>query len=214
MTVALRPEIEFTRVGLSLPDDLSFEDWQDYGERLFAMERGVMWAIGDWWRYGDQRYGERAAQALDSRYAFGTLANAGYVAGSIETSRRREVLTFSHHQEVASLPTHEQDYWLDEAERGEWTRNELRARIKRGMTNDEPEEEQIGKSATWDDFAAVMDSLEAFLTNDASAIATSVPPRRMATTAKRLRKLGTGLGRIAWILEGPEGSSGNSNLSD
>lgn len=204
MTVALRSEIAFTPTGLSMPDDLSFDEWADYGERLFAMERGVMWAIGDWWRFGEHRYGERAAQALDSRYAFGTLSNAGYVAGAIETSRRREVLSFAHHQEVAALPSDEQDYWLDEAERGEWTRNELRARIKRGTTDDSPIEQPVLGTGHWDDLAKVMDTLDTFLSSDASDIAAAVPPRRRAATARRLRKLGTGLGRIAWSLEGME----------
>ena len=36
-------------------------------------------------------------------YAFGTLMNYGYVAGRVETSRRREVLSWSHHYEIAKL---------------------------------------------------------------------------------------------------------------
>lgn len=204
MTVALRSEIQFTPIGLSLPADLSFEEWADYGERLFAMERGVMWAIGDWWRFGEHRYGERAAAALDSRYSYQTFRNAGYVAGAVEPSRRRDVLSFSHHAEVAALPTDEQDYWLTQAERGEWTRNELRARIKRGTdpTEEEPIDHQ--PSPAWDDLSALMESIEGVLSTDAPAIAAAVPPRRRAATARRLRKLGTGLGRIAWILEGSE----------
>jgi hypothetical protein len=205
MTVALRSEIQFTPTGLELPTDLSFEEWSDYGERLFAMERGVMWAIGDWWRFGEHCYGERAAQALDSRYAYQTFKDAGWVSGRVERSRRRDLLSFSHHKEVAALPPDDQDYWLDAAERGEWSRNELRARIKRGTAPDDaPDMPAIEEAATWDDLVRLMDSLDSFLSSDAPTIAAAVPPRRRAATARRLRKLGTGLGRIAWSLEGLE----------
>ena len=37
----------------------------------------------------------------------------GWVAGQIETSRRREVLSWSHHSEVAALEPKEQDHLLD-----------------------------------------------------------------------------------------------------
>lgn len=203
MTVALRPEIQFTTTGLELPADLSYDEWADYGERLFAMERGVMWAIGDWWRYGEHKYGERAAAVLDSRFSYQTFRDAGWVSAAIEPSRRRDTLSFNHHRDVASLPADEQNYWLGEAERGEWSVHELRARIKRGAEG-EPIEPAVEGTAHWDDLAGLMDSLEAFLSSDAPDIAAAVPPRRRAATARRLRKLGTGLGRIAWSLEGME----------
>lgn len=65
-------------------------------------------------------------------------------------------------------------------------------------------------TATWADLAGLIESLEGLLTRDASTIAEAVPSRRRATTAKRLRKLGTGLGRIAWTLEGMEATNGDS----
>lgn len=203
MTIALRSEIQFTVTGLVLPPDLSFDEWSDYGERLFAMERGVMWAIGDWWRFGNHRYGEAAAAALDSRYAYQTFMDAAWVAGAIEVSRRRETLTFSHHKEVAPLAPDEQDYWLAEAEKSQWTRAELRSHIKRGTTEDQPIEEL----PAWKQLTEVMSDLEVLLSSAAADIAAAVPTRRRAATAKRLRKLGTGLGRIAWSLEGIEEES-------
>lgn len=199
MTVALRPEIRFSPTGVELPPDLSFDEWADYGERLFAMERGVMWAIGDWWRYGEHAYGERAAQALDSHYSFQTLADAGWVSGQITTSRRREVLSWSHHKEVAALPAKEQDYWLDEAEKGEWSRNDLRARIKRGHEEDEPI--SAIDETPWQALQEVMADLSTLLERDPTTTASAVPDRRRAATARKLRKLGMGLARIAWTLE-------------
>lgn len=198
MNVALRTEIQFTPTGLSLPADLSFEEWADYGERLFAMERGVMWAIGDWWRFGEHQYGERASAALDSRYSFQTFMNAGYVAGAVETSRRREVLSFSHHAEVAALPAEEQDYWLDQAESGEWSRNELRARIKRGTTDDAAIDEP--ESDTYRSLASVIETLNALRSHDPEQLGASVPASKREATAKALDKAGLFMGRIAYSI--------------
>jgi hypothetical protein len=56
----------------------------------------------------------------------------------------------------------------------------------------------------WFELARLMDQIEALTSSDATYVAATVPSRRRAATAKRLRKLGTYLGRIAWTLEGNE----------
>ena len=83
------------------------------GQTLGEIASAHQWWMGDWWRYGEAEYGERAAQALDSRWAFQTWADTGWVAGKIETSRRREVLSWGHHREVAALDPSDQDVWLE-----------------------------------------------------------------------------------------------------
>lgn len=90
--LAFPADVELTTTSLTLHEKTAFAEWDGVGARLFTMEQAVMWWIGDWWRYGNAHYGERAAAALDSsRYAFQTFADAGWVSGAIETSRRREV---------------------------------------------------------------------------------------------------------------------------
>ncbi len=140
-------------VGLVLPDDLSFEQWSTYGERLFLMEGAIMWWIGDWWAFGDHRYGERAAQALgpDSPFAFQTFMDAGWVSGKVEASRRREVLSWSHHKEVAALDAAQQDEFLDLAIRHDWTRSELRKQVRLRKTA-----ERIGRAAGETDALAAL----------------------------------------------------------
>ena len=91
-----------------------------------------MW-IGDWWAFGGNVYGDRAkasAQGMFGR-AFQTCANAASVARSFETSRRREVLSFTHHAEVAGLPPETADRLLDGAEREGWSKAELRQQVGR-----------------------------------------------------------------------------------
>lgn len=120
-----------TATALSLPAGISFAAWEGIGQTLGQIASAHQWWMGDWWRYGEQEYGERFAQALDSRWKPQVWMNAAWVAGAIETSRRREVLSWGLHAEVASLPPADQEAWLDTAEAGDLSVMELRRAIKR-----------------------------------------------------------------------------------
>lgn len=107
---------EVTTTGLQLDRGLSFHEWEAVGRKLGNVGRAVMWWIGDWINYGEDVYGEKYSQALEvTGYDYETLRAAGWVAGKVETVRRRTVLSWSHHKEVAALPPAEQDAWLDKA---------------------------------------------------------------------------------------------------
>ena len=56
-------------------------------------------------------------------------------------------------------------------------------------------------AVAWITLVASMDAIEAMSLRDAPLIAATVPLRRRAATARRLRVLGTYLGSIAWSLE-------------
>lgn len=62
------------------------------------------------------------------------------------------------------------------------------------------EEEPIARA--WDQLREAMSAVESL--PDARECAATVPNRRRAATARRLRRLGVDLGRIAWQLEGME----------
>jgi hypothetical protein len=118
---------------LEFADALDFDEWRAIGAELARIEKGVQWWLGDWWAFGEHRYGERAKAAADGIFgrSFGGLANCGSVARAFETSRRREVLPFSHHVEAASLDDPaEADALLDQAVREDWTVRQLRAAIR------------------------------------------------------------------------------------
>lgn len=123
-----------TRKSLELPANLSFDEWQEIGRSLNSVEGSVMWWLGDWWAYGEHAYGERASQATggddDDAYKFQTLMDSGWVARKFETSRRREVLPWSFHKEVAAQEPVEQDRLLDWAEKTSATQKELRAEVR------------------------------------------------------------------------------------
>jgi len=116
----------FTPTELILPEDTSFEDWAAIGQRLQWISKGIHFWIGDWIKFGERKWGEKYAQALDETpFSLRTLQNDVWVAAAIEPSRRREELTFSHHAVVAALPPAEQDRWLDRAEREGWSSRQL-----------------------------------------------------------------------------------------
>jgi N6-adenosine-specific RNA methylase IME4 len=98
---------------LVLPDDLDYQKWVDYGHELGRLARAFMWWIGDWWIYGKHRYGERIKVVEGLDWDFQTCRNAGVVAKAIETYRRRDVLPWSHHAEVAALDVADQESFLD-----------------------------------------------------------------------------------------------------
>lgn len=126
-------------VGLELPADLSFEQWSGIGSALQDVNRSLMWWIGDWLRYGERRWGEMYAQAVEETgKAYDTVRAAKWVAeqfsdddGSPDFVRRRTNLSWAHHREVAGLSREEQDELLDDAERNTWGHKELRAEISR-----------------------------------------------------------------------------------
>jgi len=109
----------YTKTALLLPPDTSYEQWESIGKQLQKAGESVMWWLGDWWAFGDHRYGERAAQAIEEGFpwAYQTCRNAAWVCRNIETSRRRDTLSFNHHAEVAGLPKQTQERLLSEAEK-------------------------------------------------------------------------------------------------
>lgn len=120
-----------TETGLELPPDLTYDEWESVGRTLQRIERSVMWWVGDWLRYGERRYGETYSQALSTTdYAYQTLANAAYVAERVESSRRRENLSWSHHAEIAALEPDEQERFLEKAEANDWNRDEFRKVVR------------------------------------------------------------------------------------
>jgi hypothetical protein len=94
--------------------EIEFPEWAEAGRRLGAMGRCGQWGLGDWIQYGNVKFGERYTRAARiTGYDVQTLMNMVYVASKFEISRRRENLSWSHHESVASLGADEQDHWLD-----------------------------------------------------------------------------------------------------
>jgi len=120
--------------GLVLADSIDFDEWCALGAELARIERGVQWWIGDWWAFGKHRYGARAKAAAQGIFgrAIPTMRRCGTVARAFESDRRRSLLEWSHHAEVACLDDHDEaDALLDLAEAENWPVRQLRSEVAR-----------------------------------------------------------------------------------
>lgn len=109
--------------------DLSFEEWESIGRQLAYFHSASPWWIGDWAAYG-HHYGERYQRAQQiTGLSYSTIANYVSVVRSVQSSRRRENLSWSHHAEVVSLKPREQDRWLKLAEESGWSVETLRSKM-------------------------------------------------------------------------------------
>lgn len=122
-----------TSTGLVFAENTPVEVWGPLTERLIRQNKRIEWAIGDALQFGERRYGDTyTAWAHESGLSENTLATIKWVAGKIESSRRREDVGWSHHREAASLDIPEdQDSVLVEAVDQGMTRHELRERVKK-----------------------------------------------------------------------------------
>lgn len=135
--VTISPSVSLTPTGLEFRNSVSFDEWQTVGLKLREVRGMIHWWIGDWLNYGEERWGEMYAQAVeDTQYRTQTLMNDKYVASRFQISRRREKLSWSHHADVAGLDVDEQEKLLNTAEEKRLARGafrELVANYKNGI---------------------------------------------------------------------------------
>lgn len=126
-----RAQVMLTRVGLRLPERLTFENWERAGRQLAGIVDSSAWCLGDWLVFGKERYTDRYQRALrGAGLNYQTLRNYAWVARRFPIERRRAELSFQHHAEVASLPVEEQDMWLDRAQDASWSTKQLRINMR------------------------------------------------------------------------------------
>lgn len=101
----LESQTELTEVAYRPAGLLTFDRWVEVGENLHGMLRGLSWWRGDWWLYGEERYGEKHSQAApEDLGALNTLKNCAAVCERIPPERRRPEKSYSHHAVVAYMP--------------------------------------------------------------------------------------------------------------
>jgi hypothetical protein len=115
-----------TPVGLAFPRDVTFESWEQAGQRISRIASSSAWYLGDWLVFGQDKYTDRYRRAVEAvGLDYQTLRNYAWIARKFEASRRRHGLPFQHHAEVAALPPAEQDEW-----REGWARTALRRALR------------------------------------------------------------------------------------
>lgn len=130
-------QILVTRVGLQIPDNITYEDWENAGSKLARVFDTSAWCLGDWIVHGQDRFRQRYLFAIkQAGLDYQTLRNYAWVARKFPPTRRRNKLSFQHHAEVASLDPADQDHWLRQAEANEWSRNALRMKVRAAASRD------------------------------------------------------------------------------
>ncbi len=126
-----QPSSGLTPVAWTPPREIDLAEWTAVGRRLGTMGRCGQWGLGDWIRYGNAKFGERYTRAARiTGYDVQTLMNMVYVATRFEISRRRETLSWSHHETLASLEPDEQEHWLDRAATERLSISDLRVELR------------------------------------------------------------------------------------
>lgn len=124
--------IKPTLTGLVITGELSCEDWLKAAEFYQFLRSRTQWIIGDILRYGESRYGEKYAQAVDDHgKSSSRLSTYVYVCNRFEIERRRPELSFDHHAEAAGLDPREADRVLLEAIKMRWTKQDVREEVAR-----------------------------------------------------------------------------------
>ena len=157
--------VRVTATSLTLPEDLEYDDWEDIGgtlqdlarskeRNLVLAEREIKitnWWIADWINFGDRKYGEKYAQAIELTRLLGpelkeqTLANIASVGKQFTPDRRRAdpAITWSHHAEVAYLEPQQADAILDRVEAEGLSSRDVRSEVVRQKdknNGDDPDE--------------------------------------------------------------------------
>jgi hypothetical protein len=134
------------------PDDLDQASWMAVGKRLGSLSRTTNWWLGDWLRYGTEKWGAKYRTASKiTGYDRHSLENMVYVASRFELSLRRENLSWSHHALVAGLDPAAQAHWLDMAAERRLSVSELRLEIRAvqrasGASDDEEQSSDLAGS--------------------------------------------------------------------
>lgn len=138
--IALLPtQGSLTKTSWELPQSMTEGDWKAAGNALSQVDGAMNWWLGDWWRFGENKYGDRKALVDSDEWtgpAFQTCMNAAAICEKFETSRRREVVGFNYHAECVGVPVAEQDQLLDWCELDHAFFNESRISISNNKPHD------------------------------------------------------------------------------
>lgn len=97
-------------------ENMSFDQYQAIGRTFQQIQHSLSWWMGDWMNYGEQKFGDIAAQAVeDTGKSIETLLKWKAVAFRVSRQIRRKELGWTHHFYVAYVPEEYRGPLLDMA---------------------------------------------------------------------------------------------------
>lgn len=114
-------------MGLNLHRVPTWDEWEAGIESLAIINHALPMIIGDYVNVGEDTFGERYQQVLDTfgEFAYGTVANYASICRSVPRERRIEGMTISHLKAVRALEPEEQIEWQQIAMQNGWNTNDL-----------------------------------------------------------------------------------------
>lgn len=96
-----------THTQAKFPPNMTEDQWAEAGREIGRVRGTVMWWIGDWWAFGeDKGYGSRQ-EIVDSEEwegpSYGSCRNAAVVCRAFKTSSRDDSVSFRFHQAIAAI---------------------------------------------------------------------------------------------------------------
>ena len=115
---------EVTDHGIVFPENISEQEFFDTGRKLSNMEKGLQWAIGDW--YLAIPWGDKQAACKEAGLNYKTAQKCGQVCGSFQMPHRCGI-SFKHHfmLSVGDLSKDQKNGLLLEAETSGWSSKKL-----------------------------------------------------------------------------------------
>lgn len=139
MDIVKHEKARFEKNSLIISDSITLPEWKELGQSLRQIEGCVQFWIGDWARFGDKqgftgKYTDpKVYDELEDITGLQrkTLRNYKSISDNVESSRRRDDLTFGHHAEVAILSPDKQELFLTKASQEKLSIRDLRETIRK-----------------------------------------------------------------------------------
>jgi site-specific DNA-methyltransferase (adenine-specific) len=123
--------VDSTHLALKFREDTPFEVWQAETRTLLEVARGIQWLVGDALAFGEDHWGEDAAQVFNlEEYTFDAVEKMIRTSKAIPPHRRRPAVGYSVHQEVVGLPVAQQEEILAHASTTQATKDEVRSLVR------------------------------------------------------------------------------------
>lgn len=110
----------FTRRGMEVDGEAPLEEWGEAVRAMAVLCGGLQLCIGDLLNYGEDRYGEMAAQYIDSAdWSESTVRVYQWTARQVPMENRIDGLSVGHYMAAARLPQEKQREHLERAKEGD-----------------------------------------------------------------------------------------------
>jgi hypothetical protein len=127
---------QFTAVGVRITGSPRLADFKGPLEFALWCQRAGPWWIGDLLNAGEDRFGESFSQLCQDAVSTDQLSRYASVARRVPLANRRPALSWSAHAVVARLAHDQQRRMLREAERQNWSSDELRKQVQQLLKKD------------------------------------------------------------------------------